>query len=103
MAKYCSKYYALKTIIKKQNITIKDALKIWILNNLGSVFITYLTIINNQMQKDKKLEEDKVLFKAIDKEKTCIKTKHKASANFVLTKLNAKPQEKATKKKEKVC
>lgn len=35
MAKYCLKYYALKASIKKQNITIKNTLKIWILNNFG--------------------------------------------------------------------
>lgn len=42
------------------------------------------------MQKDKKLEKDKVLFKAIEKEKSYIKDKHKASANFTLTKSNTK-------------
>ena len=58
MAEYCSKYYALKTSIQEQNITIKDALKIWILNNLGPAFKIYLIIVINWMQKDKKLEED---------------------------------------------
>lgn len=35
------------------------------------------------MQKDEKWEEIKILFKAIKKEKTGIKTKNNASANFV--------------------
>lgn len=90
IAKYCSKYYILKASIKKQNIIIEDALQIWILNNLGLVFKIYLTIVNNQMQKNKKLEEDEVLFKAIEEEKTCFKAEHKTSANFTLTKSNAK-------------
>ena len=100
MAKYCSKYYALKTSIKEQSITIKDALKIPMLNNLGPVFKTYLTIVNDQMQKDEKLEENEVLFKAIEEEKTRIKAKHKASANFASTKSNAKPKKKAAKRKK---
>ena len=100
MAEYCSKYYALKASIKEQSITIEDALKIWMLNNFGPAFKTYLTIINNQMQKDKKLKEDKVLFKAIEKEETYIKAKHKASANFALTKSNAKSKRKASKEKK---
>lgn len=53
------------------------------------------------MQKDKKLEEDKVLLKAIEEEKTRIKAKHKASANFATIKLNAKSQGGATKRKKK--
>lgn len=56
------------------------------LNNLSPTFKIYLIIINNQMQKDKKLEEDKVLFNIIEKEKTYIKAKYKAFANFALTK-----------------
>ena len=50
------------------------------------------------MQKNKKLEENKVLFKVIEKEKTGIKAKYKAFANFVLIKSNAKPQKGAAKK-----
>lgn len=38
------------------------------------------------MQKDEKLEEDKVLFNIIEKKKTYIKAKYKAFANFALTK-----------------
>lgn len=49
MTEYRSKYYALKASIKEQNITIKATLKIWMLNNLGSAFKTYFTIVNNQM------------------------------------------------------
>lgn len=40
------------------------------LNNLGLTFKIYFTIVNNQMQKDKKLEEDEILFKAIEGKKT---------------------------------
>lgn len=74
MAKYCSKYYTFKASIKKQNITIKDALKIWMLSSFSPAFKIYLTIVNNWIQKDKKLEKDKVLFKAIEKEKVILRT-----------------------------
>lgn len=102
MIKYRSKYYGLKASIKEQNITIKDALKIWILNNLGPIFKIYLTVINNQMQKNRKLEENKVLFKAIEEEKTQIVTKQKTNANFVTIKshysqLQEKSKENLTK------
>lgn len=50
------------------------------------------------MQKDKKLEKDKVLFKAIEEEKTCIKAKHKVFANFIIAKSNDKSKKKAVKK-----
>ena len=86
MAEYRSKYYALKASIKEQNITIEDVLKIRMLNNLGPAFKTYLTVINDQMRKDEKLEEDEILFKAIEEEETRIVTKQKASANFATTK-----------------
>lgn len=58
------------------------------LNNLGPLFKTYLTAIINWMWKNKKLEDDKVLFKAIKEEKTWIKAKHKISINFTLAKSN---------------
>ena len=61
------------------------------LNNLGPAFKTYLTVVNDRMWKDENLEEDDILFKAIEKEKTCIKADHKVSANFASTKPNAKP------------
>lgn len=38
------------------------------------------------MQKDKKLEENKALFKAIKKDEIRIVTKQKVNINFVLTK-----------------
>lgn len=38
------------------------------------------------MQKDKKLEQNKALFKAIKKKKTWIVTEQKASTNFTTTK-----------------
>ena len=71
------------------------------LNNLGPVFETYLIVVNNQMQKAEKLEEDEVLFKAIEEEETCIKAEHKTSANFASTKSNAKPKRGTTKEKKK--
>lgn len=43
------------------------------------------------MQKDKKLEKDKVFFMAIEEEKSYIKDKYKAFANFTLAKSNTKP------------
>lgn len=53
MAEYCSKYYAPKASIKVQSITIEDALKIRMLKNLGLAYKTYLTVINDRMQKYK--------------------------------------------------
>lgn len=70
------------------------------LNNLSLAFKTYLTIVNNWMQKDKQLEKDEVLFKAIKEEKSCIKAKHKAFANFSITKSNAKSKERDFNKKQ---
>ncbi len=58
MAEYRSKHYAFKTSITKQNITIKDALKIQMLDYLRLVFKTYLIIINKQMRKDAKLGQE---------------------------------------------
>lgn len=85
MAKYCSKYHALKASDQEQSITIKDVLKIWMFNNPGPIFKTYLIIINDWMQKDEKLEDDEILFKAIEKEETRIKAKYKVSTNFLST------------------
>ena len=51
------------------------------------------------MQKDKKLEKDKVLFKTIKEKETCIKAKHKASANFASIKSNVKSKGDASKEK----
>lgn len=68
MPEYRSKYYALKASNKEQNITIEDALKIRMLNSLGAAFKTCLTVVNDQMRKDDKLEEDEALFKAIEEE-----------------------------------
>ena len=64
------KYYALKASITEQKITIEHDLKIRLLNNFRPAFKTYLIIVNNWMQKDKKLEGDKTLFKIIEEEKT---------------------------------
>ena len=101
MAEYRSKYYALKASIKEQSITIEDALKIRMLNNLGPAFKTYLTVVNDQIRKEKKLEAGDILFKAIEEEETRIKADHRASANFASTKSNAKPQGGAAKGKKK--
>ena len=55
------------------------------LNNLGFVFKTYLTVVNNFMQKNKQLEENKIWIKAIEKKKTGIKAESKIFANFAIT------------------
>lgn len=99
MAEYRSQYYALKASIKEQNITIENKQKIWILNNFGLALKTYLTIINDCIQKEEKLKKDEVLYKAIEEEDTHIKAKLKASTNFSSTKLNTKSQEGAVKEK----
>lgn len=70
------------------------------LNNLGPAFKTYLTVINNRMQTDQKLEKNKVLFKAIKEEDSHIKAKYKAFTNFAIIKSNAKSQEGAIKEKK---
>ena len=98
MAEYWSTYYALKASISEQKIIIEDALKIRMLNNLGPSFKTYLTVVNNCMQTDEKLEDDKVLFKAIKEEETCMKAEQKAIANFAAAKSKTRPS--AKKKKE---
>lgn len=79
---------------------IKDTLKIRILNNLKPAFKTYLIVINNQMQKKEKLEEIKVLFKAIQEKKTCIKIEYQASTNFGSTKSYVKLQRGVEKEKK---
>lgn len=63
-------WHSIKASIKEQNIFFKDVLKIRMFNNLGPEFKTYLTVVNDRMQKDKKLEKDKVLFKAIEEKET---------------------------------
>lgn len=55
MAEYHSKYYPLKANISEQKIMIEDALKIQMLSNLGPSFKTYLTVVNDRMQKDENL------------------------------------------------
>lgn len=68
-------------------------------NNFGPTFKIYLIVVNNQMQKNKKLKKDKILLKAIKEEKTGIKAKYKASA-YISTKLNIKLQKRADKRKK---
>ena len=99
MAEYRSKYYIFKASIKEQNITIKNAFKIRRINNLGPVFNIYLIVVNDWMLKNKQLEEDEVLFKAIEEEETYIKAEYKASANFATTKFNTKSEGLAYKRK----
>lgn len=47
IAEYCSKYYIIRATIQEKNISIKDELKIRMLNNLGPAFKTYFIIVNN--------------------------------------------------------
>ena len=72
MAEYRSRYYSVKQYITEQNILIEDSLKIRMLNNLGQAFKTYLTIVNTGMRKNRKLDDDEKLFKAIAEKKTRI-------------------------------
>ena len=51
------------------------------LNNLGPSFKTYLIVVNDRMWTNEKLEDDEILFKAIEEEETRTKTEQKASAN----------------------
>lgn len=97
MAEYRSKYYALKASISEQKITIEDALKIRMLNNLGPSFKTYLTVVNNRMRTDEKLEDDEVLFKAIEEEETRMKAEQKATANFAAAKSKTRTSTKEKK------
>lgn len=50
MVKYLSEYYALKASISGKKVTIEDALKIRMLNNLGSFFETNLTVVSDRMR-----------------------------------------------------
>lgn len=49
-------------------------------------FKNYLTVVNDRIQKDEKLEDDEILFKAIEEEETQMKAEQKASANFASAK-----------------
>ena len=84
IAEYRSKYYALKAKITEQRITIEDALKFQILNNLWPSFRTYLTIVNDCIGRDAKLDDDETIFKAIQEEKTWMKANQKAFANIAV-------------------
>ena len=99
MAEYRSKYYSLKASISEQKITIEDALKIRMLNNLGPAFKTYLTVVNDRMRTNERLEDNETLFKAIEEEETRMKAEQKASANFAKSKSQGGSKE--TKKKFK--
>lgn len=88
-----SQYYRVEYYNQKhtQNLNVQQS---------ELIFKTYLTIAKNQIQKDKQLEEDEVLFKAIEEEKTHIKAKYKNSANFGSIKLNTKLKREAFKRKK---
>lgn len=70
------------------------------LNNLGLLFKTYLTVVNDRMQIDKKLEDDEILFKAIEEKETRMKAEQKASANFASAKSQSRTQGKSSKEKK---
>ena len=70
------------------------------LNNFDPSFKTYLTVVNDQMQTNKKLEDDEILFKAIKEEETRMKAEQKASANFASAKSQSRTQGKSFKKKK---
>ncbi len=99
MAEYRLKYYAVKASIKKLSSTIKEVLKIEMMNNLESLFKTNMMVVNDQIRKHEKWKEDNVLFKANEEEETYIKADHRASANFGSRKSNGKLQEGAAKVK----
>lgn len=100
MAEYRSKYYALKASIIEQKITIKDALKIRMLNNLGPSFKTYLTVVNDRMRTKETLDDDETLFKAIEEEETRMKAEQKAFEKFASAKDQSKTQDKEKKEKK---
>lgn len=79
MIEYKSKYYILKASIKEQSITIEVVFKIWMLNNLGPAFKTYLTVVNSYIRKDKNL-------KTIKEVEFQIPAEQKSNFNFVTTK-----------------
>ena len=53
------------------------------------------------MEKDKQLNKDEIWFKTIEEEETNIKTKFKASTNFVATKSYSKLEGVTTPKEKK--
>ncbi len=72
------------------------------LENLGSLFKTYLTIINDCLCKNAKLDNYEPIFKAVEKEKTQIKADQKTSANFTDVKCHTKLQRARPRKKKYV-
>lgn len=52
MAEYRLKYHTLRASIKEQNISIKDAHKFGMVHKPGPASKSYLTVVNDQMQKD---------------------------------------------------
>lgn len=69
-------------------------------NNLDPAFKTYFIVVNNHMQKDEKLEKNKVLFKFIEEKKTRIKVKYKISTNFASIMSNTISKRGASKRKK---
>ena len=102
MAYYRPKYYALKASITEENITNKDSLKIWMYNSLGSVFKTYIIIINDSVREDAKLKDNKKILKAVKEKKTRMKADEKVFVNFADLKSHAFPQRARPKKKKYV-
>ncbi len=74
----------------KPNITIKDTLKIQILNNLRHSLKTCLTIINDLIPKNTKLDKDQTIFKTVMEKNTLMKANQKALANFAAIKSHAR-------------
>ncbi len=91
MIKYRSKNYAFKANFTEQNNRIEDALKVQMLNNLRPRFKTYLTIVQNRIHKDIKLDDNKTIFEAVNEEQTWTKADQKCFANFTTIKSYAKP------------
>lgn len=60
-------------------------------NNFGSAFKISLTIVNDCIRKDAKLNDDKTIFKAVEEEEIQIKIDQKVSANFAAVKSYTKP------------
>lgn len=71
------------------------------LSNSKLVLMTYLTLINNSMQKYKQFKKNNLLLKANKDIKTYIKTKYKFYANFLITKLYSENSQRTILKRKK--
>ncbi len=86
------------TSITEKTITIENALKIWMLNNLGREFKAYLAILNDRMKNDEERKDNKKLSKAIEEEETRIVAEQKPSVHFVTRKSHYSQSQKRDKK-----